>query len=102
MDIVENLVENVDNSTESAQGDQEINYETLYRQSADALSELTAERDSLLLENAELRAARDAAIADGQKVKELNYTLARQLDIKQDVQRQPEMIMADMFLKRGD
>lgn len=102
MEIVDNLVETVDNSTEGSQSDQEINYETLYRQSADALSELTAERDSLLSENAELRAARDAAIADGQKTKELNYTLARQLNIAQDSKKSPEEIMASMFLKKGD
>lgn len=102
MDNVEKNVENVDNLTKGSQTGDPINYEELYRQAAESVTELTAERDSLLSENTELRAARDAAIADGQKTKELNYTLARQLNIQQDVQKQPEQIMADMFLKKGD
>ena len=102
METVENQVDSVENSTESSQAGEVIDYETLYRQTSETLAELTAERDSLLSENTELRAARDAAIADGQKTKELNYTLARQLNIQQDVTKQPEEIMAGMFLKKGD
>lgn len=102
MENVEKAVEMVENSTEGSQAGEVIDYETLYRQTSETLAELTAERDSLLSENTELRAARDAAIADGQKTKEVNYTLARQLNIQQDVQKQPEMIMADMFLKKGE
>ena len=102
MENVEKTVEMVENSTDGYQAGEVIDYETLYRQTAETLAERTAERDSLLAENGELRSARDAAIADGQKTKELNYTLARQLNIQQDVQKQPEQIMADMFLKKGD
>ena len=102
MENVEKTVDVVENTSEGSQAGQVIDYETLYRQTSDALAELTAERDSLLFENTELRASRDAAIADGQKTKELNYTLARQLNIQQDVQKQPEQVMADMFLKKGD
>lgn len=102
MENVKKSVENVDNQDQGSQSDDPINYEELYRQSAASISELTAERDSLLTENQELRAARDAAIADGQKTKELNYTLARQLNIQQDVKKEPEEIMANMFLKRGE
>ena len=102
MDNVENNVENVNNSTESFQTGEPINYEELYRQAAESITELTAERDSLLSENTELRAARDAAIADGQKIKEVKYTLSRQLNIQQEAQKQPEEIMAGMFLKKGD
>ena len=99
---VENTVGNVDNSVAAPVSTPEVNYEELYRQSAKSIAELTAERDSLLSENAELRTARDNAIADGQKTKELNYTLARQLDLKTNVQKQPEEMMAEMFLnKRG-
>lgn len=99
MDItVEN---NVDNGkmTLTPEEENQIDYEALYRESAQALSDLTAERDSLLSENTELRSARDAALADSAKIKEVNYTLSRQLNIQQGVQRQPENIMADIFLK---
>lgn len=102
MGNVENTVENVDSVTTGGQTDNQIDYEKLYRQAAESVTELTAERDSLLSENAELRAARDVAIADGQKTKELNYTLARQLNIEQDSKKSPEEIMASMFLKKGD
>ena len=102
MDNVEKTVETVEKPTTSSQTDDQINYEELYRHAAESITELTAERDSLLSENTELRAARDAAIADGQKIKEVNYTLSRQLNIQQEVQKQPEEIMAGMFLKKGD
>lgn len=91
----ENNMGGVETQTEQP----EVNYEELYRESANALSDLTAERDSLLSENTELRNARDAALADSAKIKEVNYTLSRQLNIQQEVQRQPENILADMFLK---
>ena len=98
---MENTVENVDNTLHAPETGPTINYEELYQQSAKSVSDLTAERDSLLKENAELRAARDNAITEGQKTKELNYTLARQLDLHTDVQKQPEQIMAEMFLSKG-
>lgn len=99
---VEKSVENGDNPAEGAQNEGTVDYEPLYHQMAKSLSDVTAERDSLLSENTELRQARDAAIADGQKTKEINYTLSRQLNIHQQAQKQPEEIMAEMFLKKGD
>ena len=103
MDIekkVDNIVDGVDKSGAAPEPEEKIDYEALYKQAAKSIEELTAERDSLLNENTEMRAARDAAIADGAKIKELNYTLARQLNIEQDAKRQPEDILADMFLKK--
>lgn len=44
------------------------------------ISDLTAERDSLSEENAQLRAERDTSAAELQETKKLNYTLARQID----------------------
>lgn len=99
--LVDNPVESGDNPLQSDQGQKEVNYEALYQEASRSVLELTAERDSLLSENTQLRTARDEAIADSAKIKEMNYTLSRQLNIKQEVKRQPEDIMADMFLKKG-
>lgn len=44
------------------------------------VSDLTAARDSLSEENAQLRAERDTSAAELQETKKLNYTLARQID----------------------
>ncbi len=97
---VEKPVETVDKQTGA---EPEVNYETLYHQAAESIKELTAERDSLKNENTELRSARDQAISDGQKAREMNYTLSRQLDISQNVKKQPEELMAEMFLnKKGE
>lgn len=98
--LVENPVDGVDNSLNGAESGQPVNYEDLYRQASQSIAELTAERDSLLSENTELRNARDAAMTESAKTKELNYTLARQLDVAQTANRQPEAILADMFLKK--
>lgn len=99
---VENGVEKVDNGTEGAQGSKAVDYEALYREASQSVADLTAERDSLLTENEDLRAAKDAAIADGAKAREMNYTLSRQLNLGQKAQKQPEDILAGMFLKKGD
>lgn len=98
---VENQVDNGDNPVPAPEKEKEIDYEALYRESAKSVTELTAERDSLLKENEELRGARDAAITDSNKTKELNYTLARQLNLTQEVKRSPEEIMRDLFLTKG-
>ena len=98
---VDNMVENVDNTQEAHQTEETVDYEKLYQSAARSVSELTAERDSLLTENKELREAKDAAIADSAKIKEMNYTLSRQLNIIQDQKKQPEQLMAEMFLKKG-
>lgn len=95
--IVDNNVEKVDKPESGA-----IDFESLYKQAAASVADLTAERDSLRNENDELRAARDQAIADGAKAREMNYTLSRQLNIGAQVQKQPEDILAGMFLKKGD
>lgn len=99
---MDNILEEVDNSTEGAQNAKTIDYEALYREASQSVAELTAERDSLLTENTDLRAAKDAAIADGAKAREMNYTLSRQLNLGQRAQKQPEDILAGMFLKKGD
>lgn len=96
---VDNNVETVDNRTEGAQNAQTVDYEALYREASQSVADLTAERDSLLTENKDLRAAKDAAIADGAKAREMNYTLSRQLNLGQQAQKQPEDILAGMFLK---
>lgn len=99
---VDNIVETVDNGTEGAQDSKAVDYESLYREASQSVADLTAERDSLLTENKDLRAAKDAAIADGAKAREMNYTLSRQLNLGQQAQKQPEDILAGMFLKKGD
>lgn len=99
---VDNNVETVDNRTEGSQNAQTVDYEALYREASQSVADLTAERDSLLTENKDLRAAKDAAIADGAKAREMNYTLSRQLNLGQQAQKQPEDILAGMFLKKGD
>ena len=92
---------NITTPESSQQTGQDVNYEKLYEQASAAIGDLTAERDSLKAENEELRSARDQAIADGQKAREMNYTLSRQLDISAKQAQQPEEILAAMFLK-GD
>ena len=99
---VENNVEKAKNTSGKSQGNETVNYEELYRAATESITELTAERDSLKSENDQLRAARDQAITDGQKAREMNYTLSRQLDISAKQAKQPEDILADMFLKKGD
>lgn len=101
-DNVNNVDNNVDNPAAGDQGAPEVNYETLYQEASKSILELTAERDSLLSENKELRDSRDAALADNAKTKEVNYTLSRQLNLQQEIRREPENILADMFLKKGD
>lgn len=100
--IVDNNVENVENAAGGSQDAGAIDYEALYREASKSITELTAERDSLLSENTELRNSRDAALADSAKIKEVNYTLSRQLNLQHEIQREPENILAEMFLKKGD
>ena len=106
MATIDNNVENVDNpaqgSAGSAQSGETVDYEELYRAAAESITELTAERDSLKYENDQLRSARDQAITDGQKAREMNYTLSRQLDISAKQAKEPEDILAEMFLKKGE
>lgn len=101
-DNVNNVDNNVDNPAAGDQGAPEVNYEKLYQEASKSILDLTAERDSLLSENRELRDSRDAALADNAKTKEVNYTLSRQLNLQQEIRREPENILADMFLKKGD
>ncbi len=106
MAAIDNKVEQLDKPSQesagSAQESKAVNYEELYRAAAESITELTAERDSLKTENDQLRAARDQAITDGQKAREMNYTLSRQLDISAQQAKQPEDILAEMFLKKGE
>lgn len=99
---VDNNVETVEKPAADAQGAEKIDYESLYREAAKSITELTAERDSLLTENKDLRSAKEAAIADGAKAREMNYTLSRQLNLGQQAAKQPEDILANMFLKKGE
>ena len=101
MDI-DNLVEKVDNLANDPGEGAAVNYEELYKQAAASIADLTAERDSLKNENTELRAAKEQAIADGAKAREMNYTLSRQLSINAQETKQPEEYLADMFLKKGE
>lgn len=99
---VENNVENVENAIAGSQNEKTINYEELYKQTSKTLLELTAERDSLKNENDELRKSHADMMADVVKTREMNYTLSRQLDLGQQAHKQPEDILADMFLKKGE
>lgn len=102
MEDVDKIVDSVDNPAAGDQNASDVNYEALYQEASKSILELTAERDSLLSENKELRDSRDAAIADSAKTKEVNYTLSRQLNLQQEIRKEPESILADMFLKKGD
>lgn len=99
---VENNVGNVENPVAAPESAETINYEELYKQTAKSLTELTAERDSLLNENDELRKAHADLVVDAAKAREMNYTLSRQLNLGQQAQKQPEDILVGMFLKKGD
>lgn len=99
---VENNVNQVENTTHGAQNQETINYEELYQDASKSILELTAERDSLKAENEDLRKAHADMAVDVAKTREMNYTLSRQLDISQKVQKQPEEFLAEMFLKKGD
>lgn len=95
-------VETVEKTQEGPQIKKAVNYEELYNQTSKTLLELTAERDSLKTENEDLRAAKEAAIAEAAKAREMNYTLSRQLNIQGAAKKEPEAILADMFLKKGE
>ena len=99
---VDKLVDNVENLSDDPGEAAGVNYEELYKQAAASIADLTAERDSLKNENTELRAAKEQAIADGAKAREMNYTLSRQLSINAQETKQPEDYLADMFLKKGE
>ena len=99
---VNNLVDNLENAAGGSQDAGAIDYEALYREASKSITELTAERDSLLTENKTLRDQTEAAIADGAKARELNYTLARQLDLGTKNDKQPEDYLAEMFLGKKE
>lgn len=102
MQNVNNPVENVENAAGGSQDAGAIDYESLYREASKSITELTAERDSLLTENKDLRAKAEAAISDGAKARELNYTLARQLDLGKANDKSPEDYLAEMFLGKKE
>lgn len=58
---------------------------------------LTAERNSLQTENAELRQRAAAAAESERKTKELNFTLARKLNLEKGEARGAEDVLHDMF-----
>lgn len=61
--------------------------------------DLTAERDSLLEELAQVKDQNDSLIAENTETKKLNFTLARQLDTKP--RQTAEQALVEMFGKRG-
>lgn len=61
--------------------------------------DLTAERDSLLEELAQVKDQNDSLIAENAETKKLNFTLARQLDTKP--RQTAEQALVEMFGKRG-
>lgn len=63
------------------------------------LIDLTAERDSLLEELAQVKDQNEGLIAENAETKKLNFTLARQLDTKP--RQTAEQALVDMFGKRG-
>lgn len=95
----------VKNESEAAQttgsAQEALDYEKLYQTSENMIKELTAERDSLKAENEKLRTESANAISEAAKVRETNYTLARQLDISQESNKSAEDYLADMFLHKS-
>lgn len=63
------------------------------------VTDLTAERDSLLEELALVKDQNDSLIAENAETKKLNFTLARQLDTKP--RQTAEQALVEMFGKRG-
>lgn len=61
--------------------------------------DLTAERDSLLEELAQVKDQNEGLIAENTETKKLNFTLARQLDTKP--RQTAEQALVEMFGKRG-
>lgn len=63
------------------------------------LIDLTAERDSLLEELAQVKDQNEGLIAENAETKKLNFTLARQLDTKP--RQTAEQALVEMFGRRG-
>ena len=63
------------------------------------VNDLTAERDSLLEELAQVKDQNEGLIAENAETKKLNFTLARQLDTKP--RQTAEQALVEMFGKRG-
>lgn len=55
------------------------------------LSDITAERDSFKAENDKLTADNMAKATELQKTKELNFTLARQVDVSKSIDTEQEL-----------
>lgn len=68
-------------------------------ESQQRVNDLTAERDSLLEELAQVKDQNDSLIAENAETKKLNFTLARQLDTKP--RQTAEQALVEMFGKRG-
>lgn len=64
------------------------------------VNDLTAERDSLLEELAQVKDQNDSLIAENAETKKLNFTLARQLDTKP--RQTAEQALVEMFGKGGN
>lgn len=63
------------------------------------LIDLTAERDSLLEELAQVKDQNEGLIAENAETKKLNFTLARQLDTKP--RQTAEQALVEMFGRKG-
>lgn len=70
-----------------------------YEEAQRQLLDLSAERDSLLEELAQVKDQNDSLIAENAETKKLNFTLARQLDTKP--KSTAEQALVEMFGKRG-
>lgn len=64
------------------------------------VNDLTAERDSLLEELAQVKNQNDSLIVENAETKRLNFTLARQLDTKP--RQTAEQALVEMFGKGGN
>lgn len=70
-----------------------------YEEAQKTITDLSAERDSLLEELAQVKDQNDSLIAENAETKKLNFTLARQLDTRPKLTA--EQALVDMFGKRG-
>ena len=67
------------------------------RGALEQLNNLQAERNSLAAENQQLREETKAAKASEAKTKEMNFTLARRLDLDNKPKKPIEEVMKEMF-----
>ena len=76
---------------------EETEQQEAIRGALEQLNNLQAERNSLVEENQRLREEAKAAKASEAKTKEMNYTLARRLDLDSKPKKPIEEVMKEMF-----